>query len=1004
MFNVTLLSLLSATTAHAATPAGYYDAANNSSPLALRNTLHDIIDDHQRYPYTSSATDTWDILESADEDPANPNNVIDIYKNASYAKEGGGNSFYNREHTWPKSYGFPDDGSSNYPYTDTHHLFISDSSYNSSRSNKPYADCNGCSEKITLLNNNRGGGAGDSNWTAGQFEDGSWQTWAGRKGDTARAIMYMAIRYEGGTHGVTGVSEPDLIITDDRSLIGSSSTGSNLSVAYMGLKSVLLQWHKEDPVDAFEQRHNDTVYMFQGNRNPFIDHPEYVACVFENICNGNPGDTTAPDAPNGLSATGGDMQVSMSWSANTESDLAGYNVYRSTTSGLSGSKVNASLVTGTSFTDLSVAADTTYYYSVHAVDTSFNQSTASLEATATTDAGTPPPTGDANVWINELHYDNASTDVNEAVEVAGTAGTDLTGWTLIGYNGSNGTSYKTVDLSGIIADQDNGMGTINFAFSGMQNGGPDGMALLDSEGTVVQFLSYEGSFSATNGPASGQTSVDIGVVETSSTVVGNSLQLSGTGSNYSDFTWQSAAANTFGAANTDQSFGGVTPPPVNQAPTAAFDSNCFGLGCSFDASSSVDSDGSIASYSWDFGDGNTSTDAAPTHAFANAGDYNVVLTVSDDDGATDSIAAMVTVAELGAQPWVNEFHYDNASTDQNEAVEIAGAAGTDLTGWSIVAYNGNGGKSYKTVELSGVITDQQGGYGTLNFAVSGLQNGAPDGFALVNNTGHVIQLLSYEGSMTAVDGVAAGMTSTDVGVVETSSTEVGHSLQLAGIGTQYSDFTWQPVAVSTPGVSNNNQTLGEPNLPPVAAFTASCQGLGCTFDASASTDAEGSITSYEWDFSDGTTATGLNPSYVFADIGQYTVTLSVTDEDGESTQLTMDLIIDEQRFFENADSTEIKDKGKTKSYLMVERTVDTNTVDVHVDITHEYRGHLKLVLVAPNGTRYKMKKFNRKDDAQDINETYSVDFEGVAQGNWKLVIKDKRTDSLGQLNSWSLQF
>ncbi|MCJ8273270.1 MAG: PKD domain-containing protein [Psychrosphaera sp.] len=180
--------------------------------------------------------------------------------------------------------------------------------------------------------------------------------------------------------------------------------------------------------------------------------------------------------------------------------------------------------------------------------------------------------------------------------------------------------------------------------------------------------------------------------------------------------------------------------------------------------------------------------------------------------------------------------------------------------------------------------------------------------------------------------------------------------------------------------------------------------MDCTFDASASADAEGVITSYEWDFSDGTAATGLNPSYVFADIGQYTVTLTVTDEAGESTQLTMDLIIDEQRFFENADSTEIKDKGKTKSYMMVERTVDTNTVDVHVDITHEYRGHVKLVLVAPDGTRYKMKKFNRKDDAQDINETYSVDFEGVAQGEWKLVIKDKRTNSLGQLNSWSLQF
>ena len=1008
VFNVTLLSLLSATTAHAATPAGYYDAANTSSPLALRNTLHDIIDDHQRFPYTSSATDTWDILESADEDPANPNNVIDIYKNASYSKAGGGNNFYNREHTWPKSYGFPDDGSSNYPYTDTHHLFISDSSYNSSRSNKPYADCNGCSEKITLLNNNRGGGAGDSNWTAGQYEDGSWQTWAGRKGDTARAMMYMAIRYEGGTHGVTGVSEPDLILTDDRSLIGSSSTGSNLSVAYMGLKSVLLQWHKEDPVDAFEQRHNDTVYMFQGNRNPFVDHPEYVACVFENNCSGTPGDTTAPAAPNGLSATGGDMQVTMSWSANAESDLAGYNIYRSTVSGSVGSKVNASLVTGTSFTDTSVAADTTYYYTVNAVDTSFNQSTASLEATATTDAGTPPPppplTGDSSVWINELHYDNYSTDTNEAVEVAGAAGTDLNGWTLVGYNGNGGATYKTVNLSGVIADQDNGMGTLNFAFSGMQNGGPDGMALVDSTGTTVQFLSYEGSFAATNGPAQGQTSTDIIVKETSSTVAGNSLQLSGTGSNYSDFTWQAAAANTYGAVNTDQSFGGGTPPPVNQAPTAAFDSNCFGLGCSFDASASVDNDGSIANYSWDFGDGNTSTDSAPAHTFANAGDYNVILTVSDDDGATDSIATMITVAELGPMPWVNEFHYDNASSDQNEAIEIAGAAGTDLSGWSLVAYNGRDGKTYKTINLSGVIADQQGGYGTINFAVSGLQNGAPDGFALVSNGGQVIQFLSYEGTFDANNGVANGMTSTDVGVRESSSTPVGHSLQLAGEGTQYSDFTWQSVAANTTGAPNNNQTLGEPNLPPVAAFTQSCKGLNCTFDASNSSDAEGLITSYEWDLGDGTTAYGLNPAYKFADIGDYTVTLTVTDEAGDSATVSMDITIVEPRHFENATVTDIEDHGTIASDINVERTIDTNVVDVNVNITHEHRGNIKLTLVSPDGSEYVLKKHKRKDNAQDINTTYTVDFSGSPVGDWTLVIKDQYWNEVGQLNSWSLQF
>lgn len=219
-------SLVVSSSAIADVPTGYYDSVNVSNASTLRASLHEIIDDHTRFPYTSSSTDTWDILEAADQDPSNTNNVIDIYKNASYAKAGGGNTFYNREHSWPKSYGFPKDGSTNYAYTDAHHLFIADSSYNSSRSNKPYANCDlTCIEKTTLVNNGRGGASSESNWTAGSGNTGSWQTWAGRKGDVARALMYLAVRYEGGTHGVTGVSEPDLILTDDRTLIGNSNQG-----------------------------------------------------------------------------------------------------------------------------------------------------------------------------------------------------------------------------------------------------------------------------------------------------------------------------------------------------------------------------------------------------------------------------------------------------------------------------------------------------------------------------------------------------------------------------------------------------------------------------------------------------------------------------------------------------------------------------------------------------------------------------------------------------------
>lgn len=437
----------------AAIPSGYYDAVNTSSASTLHDSLHAIIDDHQRFPYTSSATDTWDILEEADENPADPSKIITIYRNATYTKEGGGNSNYNREHTWPKSYGFPDDGSSNYPYTDAHHLFLADSGYNSSRSNKPYAECDsGCSEKITTSTNSRGGSASESNWTTGSGATGSWETWSERKGDAARALMYLAVRYEGGTHSSTGVSEPDLILTDNRSLIANSNTGDNLNVAYMGLRSTLIQWHKDDPVDDFERRHNEAVYANQGNRNPFIDHPEYVRCVFENNC--------------------------------------------STSSGSSST----------------------------------------------------------NVWINELHYDNVRSDQNELVELAGPANTNLSGWKLVAYNGNGGSTYKTTSLSGTISNQQNGFGTLSFSMSGLQNGSADGIALIDSTGNVVQFISYEGTLTATNGDASGITSTDIGVAETSSTKVGYSLQLSGSGQSYSDFTWQSPASSTAGSLNNGQSF------------------------------------------------------------------------------------------------------------------------------------------------------------------------------------------------------------------------------------------------------------------------------------------------------------------------------------------------------------------------------------------------------------------------------------------------------------------
>ncbi len=160
-----------------AAPGGYYSSAVGLTGSILRAALHEIIDDHTRFPYTASSTDCWDILNNADEDPSNSANILDVYKNASYPKISGGMGVYNREHTWPKSYGFPDDNSGNYPYTDCHHLMACDSSYNSSRSNLPYDFGSGSdTEKPTDLNNAQGGGAGtysgNSNWRDGSGRKG----------------------------------------------------------------------------------------------------------------------------------------------------------------------------------------------------------------------------------------------------------------------------------------------------------------------------------------------------------------------------------------------------------------------------------------------------------------------------------------------------------------------------------------------------------------------------------------------------------------------------------------------------------------------------------------------------------------------------------------------------------------------------------------------------------------------------------------------------------------
>ncbi len=263
--------------------ASYYNRVNTSSAEQLRCSLNTVIRGHTVYPYSASTTDTWDILEIADEDPNNSSRILDIYKNRSFTKGSdragtGSGITYNREHTWPNSLGFGSTtgnlGLPHGPYTDTHMLYLSDTNYNADRGNSPYSYCTqgaGCSERATEINNGSGGGTGvypgNSNWVNSNF----YETWSKRQGDVARAILYMAIRYEGGTHTITGQNEPDLELTDNAGLVVATSA----SPAYMGLLTDLLLWHQADPPDAAEVARNEVIYNFQGNRNPFINHPEW---------------------------------------------------------------------------------------------------------------------------------------------------------------------------------------------------------------------------------------------------------------------------------------------------------------------------------------------------------------------------------------------------------------------------------------------------------------------------------------------------------------------------------------------------------------------------------------------------------------------------------------------------------------------------------------------------------------------------------------------------------
>lgn len=229
-------------------PQGYYDGTEGLEGEALKDALHDIIDNHDAYSYN----DLRDfILRDTDEDPDNPDNVILLYTGRSQPKStfGGGADDWNREHVWAKSHG--DFGNNPPAGTDAHHIRPTDASVNSSRGNLDFDN----------------GGQQHNEATDCYFDDDSWEPRDEVKGDVARMIFYMAVRYD-GSDGVADLEVVDEVDTSPNAEHGKLST--------------LLEWHLQDLPDDFELNRNEVIYGYQENRNPFIDHPWFATAIWGN--------------------------------------------------------------------------------------------------------------------------------------------------------------------------------------------------------------------------------------------------------------------------------------------------------------------------------------------------------------------------------------------------------------------------------------------------------------------------------------------------------------------------------------------------------------------------------------------------------------------------------------------------------------------------------------------------------------------------------------------------
>ena len=347
----------------------------------------------------------------------------------------------------------------------------------------------------------------------------------------------------------------------------------------------------------------------------------------------------------------------------------------------------------------------------------------------------------------------------------------------------------------------------------------------------------------------------------------------------------------------------VTAPPVNQPPVAAFTSSMNNLTGSFDGSGSSDPDGTVASYSWNYGDGSPAdTGVKPTHTYATAGTYTVTLTVTDNQGATNSVSqTVVASAPPVNQPPVAAF----TSSSNNLTGSFDGSGSSDPDG-TVASYSWNYGDgstagsgvtathAYATAGTYTVtltVTDNQGATNSVSHSITVTAPvNQPPVAAFTSSSNNLTGSFDGSGSSDPDGTVASYSWNYGDGSTAGSGVTATHAYAAAGTYTVALTVTDNQGATNT--VSHSITVTAPVNQPPVAAFTSSSNNLTGSFDGSGSSDPDGTVASYSWNYGDGSAAgTGVKPTHAYASAGTYTVALTVTDNQGATNTVSHSITV-----------------------------------------------------------------------------------------------------------------